>query len=123
MKTPYARYALMAAALYLLPILFIVSGDRYGATDLLYVGNVLFAVAIVASVRRNGAPIHTSMLTSLLGVSISFLLLLPLFWLDMPHLLRPIILLNSIVGNLAASGVVAALFSFLGKRERPVRYL
>jgi hypothetical protein len=149
---PYMAYAALSAVLYLVPVLIFILKDNYANAYLLYIGNALFAVGIVLAVSRYNALRHenalpvsmlsASMITSLIGVGIAFVLLLIFLLIDIPHLfaaagaakrmsdapanivhdstngLKFMVFLNDIIGNLAGAGMVAALYSFIGKQDQ-----
>lgn len=77
----YLRYSIVAAILYLISVIVFLSKDAYSQTYILYIGNILFAVAIVffvvhfAKKRQENAntrmAIKASVITTLAGVILS----------------------------------------------------
>jgi hypothetical protein len=89
-------YALLAAVLYIIPVLYFIMEDNYVDAYWLYIGNVLFAVGILFGVRaynkrRDENSLIMSMLmagikASLMGIAVVFLLILLILFIDIPHL-------------------------------------
>ena len=94
----YLPHALVAAVLYLIPVLFFILNDNYTDAYVLYIGNVLFAAGILFAARRynrnrgeNAQPMNTlasGIGTTLMGIVVAFFLLFLIVAIDIPHLFR-----------------------------------
>jgi hypothetical protein len=89
-------FALLAAVLYIVPVLVFILEDNYVDSYWLYIGNVFFAAGILIGVRAYNKRRHENALTmsmlasgittSLMGAVIAFFLLLLILLIDIPHL-------------------------------------
>jgi hypothetical protein len=91
-------YSLLAAVLYVIPVLYFILQDNYEESYWLYIGNVFFAAGILIGFRiyhktHREPALAMSIMSSgiktvLLGIVIAFFLLLIILFIDIPHLFR-----------------------------------
>jgi len=95
---PYAGYGLLAAFLYILPVLYFILQDNYQDSYFLYIGNILFAGGIALFLIAFNKPrnenaqtssmVASGILTSVIGIGIAFLMTSLVLAIDIPHLFR-----------------------------------